>query len=260
MSAVIRLGAIAAGVAAAVGLTLQPAVAVSKPAPGHPVVPASSRGVAQVVARAGAVLRPGTPIVPTPNRIEHCWQPAGRGVSLTFDDYGSCAQVKSIVAVLDRNHVRGRFFPLGNWVRTHGALVRYFEAHGHAIGNHTYDHPDLTRVSDATLRWEIRNGATAVGSPKLLRPPYGAGAFTARIRKAAAEKGLQVCFWTVDTRDWSGASARTIVRRVLYGDATTPPARTDGVVLMHMFGAHTVAALQPMIDGLRARHVKLESK
>ena len=99
-----------------------------------------------------------------------------------------------------------------------------------------------------------------LGHAQLLRPPYGAGAFTARIRKAAAQHGLQVCFWTVDTRDWAGASARTIVRRVLRGDSTTPPARKDGVVLMHMFGAHTVAALQPMIDGLRARHIKLESK
>jgi peptidoglycan/xylan/chitin deacetylase (PgdA/CDA1 family) len=256
MSAVIRLGAIAAGVTAAVGLTLQPAGAVSKPAAWHAAVPAAST----VSARAGAALRTGSPAVPTPSRIQRCWQPAGRGVSLTFDDSGSTAQVKRIVAVLDRNHVRGRFFPVGSWVRTHRALVRYIEAHGHAVGNHTYDHPDLTRVSDTTLRWEIRNGAKASGTPKLLRPPYGAGAFSARIRKAAAQQGLKVCFWTVDTRDWSGASARTIVRRVLYGDATTPPARKDGVVLMHMFGAHTAAALQPMIDGLRARHIKLESK
>ena len=256
MSAVIRLGAMAAGVAAAVGITLQPAGAM--PAAHSAASPAAS------AARARLVLHTGTPIplriVPSSSRIDHCWQPAGRGVSLTFDDFGSPAQVKRIVAILDRNHVRGRFFPVGSWVRTHRSLVRYIKAHGHAVGNHTYDHPDLTRVSDAKLRWEIRNGAKASGSPKLLRPPYGAGAFSARIRKAAAAQGLKVCFWTVDTRDWAGASARTIVRRVLHGDATTPPARKDGVVLMHMFGAHTAAALQPMIDGLRARHIKIESK
>src|SRR3954451_19287849 len=200
----------------------------------------------------------GAPALTRAEQIERCWQPPGRGVSLTFDDYGSTAQVKRIVAILDRNHVRGRFFPIGAWARATPSLVRYIEAHGHAVGNHTYDHPDLTRLSNAAVAREIAGGAQAYGSPALLRPPYGAGAFTTRIRRAAAAQGLKVCFWTVDTRDWAGASAATIVRRGLPGDATTPPARADGVVLMHMFGRHTAAALQPMIDGLRANHLKLE--
>jgi peptidoglycan/xylan/chitin deacetylase (PgdA/CDA1 family) len=200
----------------------------------------------------------GAPALTRAEQIERCWQPPGRGVSLTFDDYGSTAQVKRIVAILDRNHVRGRFFPVGAWARANPDLVRYIEAHGHAVGNHTYDHPDLTRLSNAAVAREIAGGAEAYGSPALLRPPYGAGAFTTRIRRAAAAQGLKVCFWTVDTRDWAGASAARIVRRVLHGDATTPPARADGVVLMHMFGRHTAAALQPMIDGLRAKHLELE--
>ena len=208
------------------------------------------------------VLHTGTaaPVLSRSERISHCWQPAGRGISLTFDDSGSAAQVKAIVAVLDRNHVRGRFFPIGS-LGAHAPLVGAL--HRGARARRRQPHlrsPRPDPVSNAALQWEIRNGPQVSGTPKLLRPPYGAGAFTARIRKAAAQHGLQVCFWTVDTRDWAGASARTIVRRVLRGDSTTPPARKDGVVLMHMFGAHTVAALQPMIDGLRARHIKLESK
>ncbi|WP_166191381.1 polysaccharide deacetylase family protein [Metallococcus carri] len=63
----------------------------------------------------------------------------------------------------------------------------------------------------------------------------------------------QNCFWTCDTRDWTGASAARIVRRAVYGDATTVRADAGGVVLMHMNGKHTGEALPDLIAGLAAR-------
>jgi peptidoglycan/xylan/chitin deacetylase (PgdA/CDA1 family) len=96
------------------------------------------------------------------------------------------------------------------------------------------------------------------GRPKLLRPPYGAGAFDKRVHAAAAAKGQKVCYWTVDTRDWEGASAATIINRVRYGDASTPPAMGGGVVLMHLQGRNTGQALPGVISAVRAKGLKLE--
>jgi peptidoglycan/xylan/chitin deacetylase (PgdA/CDA1 family) len=91
----------------------------------------------------------------------------------------------------------------------------------------------------------------------LLRPPFGAGAYTERLHDLAARAGLSLCTWTVDTRDWTGASAAHIVRSVAHGDAVTPPVRRGGVVIMHMNGEHTGAALPGVIHAIRARHLTL---
>ena len=88
-----------------------------------------------------------------------------------------------------------------------------------------------------------RHGVGATSTPKLIRPPYGAGAYSQRITNDAAALGYRVCHRTTDTSDYAGVSATTIINKVLYGDAVTAPARAGGSVLMHMSGANTPAAL-----------------
>ena len=77
------------------------------------------------------------------------------------------------------------------------------------------------------------------------------------MRRSAAEPGERLSTWTVDPRDWAGAPAATIVRRVRRGDAITPPVRAGGVVLMHLNGDHTGAALPGVIAAVRARGLTL---
>ena len=98
------------------------------------------------------------------------------------------------------------------------------------------------------------------GSPdkvKLIRPPDGDGAFTQRVNGIAAARNYHVCFWTVDTRDWTGEPAWAIVNAVRYGSSFTPPINAGGVILMHMQAPHTLQALQGVIDAVRARGLQL---
>lgn len=191
--------------------------------------------------------------------IEHCYSD-GLQVWLTFDDGGTTAQVTRILAVLHRSHVQAIFFPIGSWARAHRSLVARMTAEGHLLGNHTADHVDLASVSDVVAAREVDQGvaSTAPFGP-LLRPPYGAGAYTARLGALATAHGQRLCTWTVDTRDWTGASAGTIVHRVLKGDVMSPRVRPGGVVLMHMNGDHTGAALPRVIAGIRDRHLTLHA-
>ncbi|MFZ0158007.1 MAG: polysaccharide deacetylase family protein [Kineosporiaceae bacterium] len=181
-------------------------------------------------------------------------------VALTFDDGGTAAQVTRIVTQLDRAKIRGRFFVRGDWARANPRLVTYITAHGHDIGNHTSSHRQLTAVSDATMRSEIARGAKATGQPRLFRPPYGAGAFTKRVNAAARAHGLKVCFWGVETRDWTGASAAALAAAVRYGNADTPPVFTGGVILLHIHGRNTAAALPGIIAAIKARGLTVETK
>ncbi|MFN8622219.1 MAG: polysaccharide deacetylase family protein [Chloroflexota bacterium] len=184
------------------------------------------------------------------NRTDTVW--------LTFDDGATPAGLRSILATLKRNGVRGRFFFRGDWAAANPDLMRLITREGHLLGDHTYRHLPLNRETDAVVKSQIRRGVHPTTSPPLLRPPGGAGAFSTRLRDLAATQGMDVCRWTTDTYDWTGVSAARIVERVRSGDALTPPVRAGGVILMHGYGAHTAAALQGVIDAVRAKGLTLD--
>jgi peptidoglycan/xylan/chitin deacetylase (PgdA/CDA1 family) len=189
--------------------------------------------------------------------ISRCWNPTPL-VWLTFDDFGTQANVGGLIDVLVRNNVRARFFPVGTWAQANPWLIVRMAEAGQAISNHTYDHADFNNISDAQIGWEIDRGfSQSPSSGMLLRPPYGDGAFTQRINAIAAQHGYHVCYWTVDTRDWTGISASAIISAVQYGSAYTPPVFAGGVVLMHMSAPHTLEALQGVINAVRARGLQL---
>jgi peptidoglycan/xylan/chitin deacetylase (PgdA/CDA1 family) len=191
------------------------------------------------------------------HRIRTCYDLSPR-IWLTFDDGGTPAQVMRILAVLRAERVRAIFFPTGVWAAAHPDLVRRMVRDGHLLGNHTYDHADLMTLTDASAGWDIRHGVRSTATPgPLLRPPYGSGAYTFRLYRLAAEQGQRLCSWTVDTRDWTGASEATIVRRVRTGDMWTPPVGRGGVVLMHMSGKHTGEALPGVISAIHGRGLLL---
>ncbi len=190
-------------------------------------------------------------------RIRGCGGTDGT-VQITFDDYGSWGQVSSILSTLRRNRVRGRFFLIGQWAAANPGLVSRIRREGHLVGNHTYSHPNLAAVSNARVLREIRGGVRA-SRPRLLRPPYGAGGLTPRLLRLARSTGHELCLWTVDTRDWErSTSAGDVVRKVRYGDAEGPRVAAGGVVLMHLHGRHAAAALQGVIDAVKARGLKPE--
>jgi peptidoglycan/xylan/chitin deacetylase (PgdA/CDA1 family) len=173
-------------------------------------------------------------------------------VALTFDDGDSPAAVSSILATLRAADVPATFFPRADAMRAAPAVWQRVANAGYPIGNHSVTHPELTKVSDARLRYEVQE-ATAIitatsGRPPIdvLRPPYGE--WNGRVAAAAAGGGYPtLMLWDVDPRDWSGIAATTIVQRVLGA------ARDGSVILLHAGPYHTPEALPAIIAGLRAR-------
>jgi peptidoglycan/xylan/chitin deacetylase (PgdA/CDA1 family) len=175
-------------------------------------------------------------------------------VWLTFDDgYTSQPNLDSILQTLNKYNVRGRFFLVGSWARTHPAMVNQIRAAGHFVQNHTNTHPHLSRISDAAVSGEIGYGQTPNTTPKLLRPPYGDGVFTTRLYNLAAQQGYRLCFWNSDTLDWAGLSAAAIINKVVHGDRLTPPTGAGETVLMHLRDSQTHFALPTLIQALSAK-------
>lgn len=164
-------------------------------------------------------------------------------VALTFDDGPHPDTTVPLLAALRAGGAVATFFIRGEQAARHRDLLRAVRADGHGIANHSYTHPHLTEVDDATVVREIDSTQAVIReitgqTPTLFRPPYGDT--DARVRGHVARFGLTEVLWTVDTRDWAGTSTDEIVEAV----STVQP---GGVVLMHDYGYRATVAAVPRI-------------
>lgn len=176
-------------------------------------------------------------------------------VALTFDDGISRSVCARIARTLRDRKAKGTFFINGTNLRRKPARWRRI-LRGHAIANHTLSHVDLTRASNATIRYQIHQNEVLhkrlLGRPtqKILRPPYGA--YDSRVRSVAGSLGYRwLLLWNVDTLDWSySASVSGIIARAT-------GARPGSVILMHCSRRATADALPAIIRHYKARGIKL---
>lgn len=170
---------------------------------------------------------------------------ASKVVYLTFDDGPRPIYTSQILTALRQHGAKATFFMVGKSVKAHPALVRDVRARGHAIGNHTYSHPDLTKLTRAQITTELASTDALLGWRRCFRPPYGA--LNANVRSVAAARGQRIVLWTVDPRDWSRPGSSVIVSRVLTN------IRPGSVVLFHDGGGNrrqTVEAVRTILPWL----------
>ncbi|MBC9821184.1 polysaccharide deacetylase family protein [Terrabacter sp. MAHUQ-38] len=170
-------------------------------------------------------------------------------VYLTFDDGPHPTWTPKVVSILRKYGVRAVFFELGQNISWYPSVTRSVRANGNLIGNHTWNHPNLTYLSNYWVNWQLNKMEGALGyRPRCVRPPYGAT--SSRVASIIASRGQRQILWTVDPRDWSRPGTWSIVSRVLAN------VRGGSRILLHDGGgdrSQTVAALDLLIPRLRAR-------
>ncbi len=160
-------------------------------------------------------------------------KPGSKLVALTFDDGPDNRYTPQILDILKKANVHATFFTVGTQVKKYPAIMKRIIQEGNEIGNHSYHHPDLSKLPDTKivneLMWTdtlIKRSAGIV--PDLVRAPYGA--VSPSLKAIAMENGRTLVGWTVDTRDWAGDSVPAMRLNV---DRNTHP---GGIILMHCFG------------------------
>ena len=186
---------------------------------------------------------------------------SSKTVALTFDDGPDPVTTPNILSVLAKEGVHGTFFDTGEHAAAHPNLVRAEEAGGNAVGNHTWDHPQLTKLSDTAISSELaRTQSVLTGilghTPCFMRPPYGD--INARVNADIRAQGYTEVMWDVDTVDWSRPGVAKIESR-----ATAFRNGASPIILMHAGKAdpyagsadrsQTVSALPTIIETLKAR-------
>lgn len=165
-------------------------------------------------------------------------------IALTFDD-GPGAYTNQIIDALTARNAVATFFVLGNKVASStGTLQRAVNTHNE-IANHSWSHPDFTRLSNADIGVQVEqtNQAifNAVGSyPKLMRPPYAA--LDGRV---VSQIGMPIALWSVDPQDWLYRDASTVYRNVI------SRASPGSVVVLHDIHPTTAQAVPAIIDELQ---------
>lgn len=172
-----------------------------------------------------------------------------RCVALTFDD-GPGPYTDDLVRHLQQAKAPATFFMMGEQVKAFPDVAKTVARGGFEIGNHSYSHPDLTRLSKAQLAAQLSKTSNAIHratgqTPTLMRPPYGAR--NAAVDKAAARAGLTEVLWDVDTLDWKHRNAKVVRRDALAGT------RRGSIVLMHDIHPTTVRAVPSLVTELRKR-------
>lgn len=174
-------------------------------------------------------------------------------VALTFDAGAAAEPARRILETLKRTGLKATFFLTGQWVRSNPALARRIVEEGHEIGNHSWDHADFTRLSDAQIRdqlgrteEEIRR-TTGRSSRPYFRPPLGAR--NRRVRELVANSGYFTVYWSLDSRDSvdKGITAAQIEKRVVEGIAP------GAIVLLHCGSEPSAEALDSILEGMRRR-------
>jgi peptidoglycan-N-acetylglucosamine deacetylase len=148
-------------------------------------------------------------------------------VALSFDDGPDPQTTPALLDILGRHGARATFFVVGDAAAVHHDVVSRTVAEGHAVGNHTWDHPDLSTLSPRQGIDQIQACAEALGglAAPLFRPPYGR--LPTATRRAIARTGYTTVKWNVSSDDWYGHDAEVLLRRV------EPALRPGAIVLFH---------------------------
>jgi peptidoglycan/xylan/chitin deacetylase (PgdA/CDA1 family) len=183
--------------------------------------------------------------------------PSVREVAFGFDD-GPAPDTSSFLSMLERNRVRATFFMIGEQVTSSysGDLLRELRD-GDVLGDHTWTHPELTRLSSGAVRSQLSQTISVIRrlsgyTPCVFRPPYGA--YNSSVVGVARSLGLATVLWNVDPTDWALPGTAAIQQRVL------AQVRPGSIIISHDGGGprgETLAAYPGIIRSLRARGYRI---
>jgi peptidoglycan/xylan/chitin deacetylase (PgdA/CDA1 family) len=178
----------------------------------------------------------------------------GPYIAMTFDDGPHATNTPKLLDLAAKKHIKLTFFVLGECVQQNPTVLQREVAEGHEIGNHSWSHPNLAKLSDEAVRSQLQRTEdiivkTAGVKPKLMRPPYGELTKRQRIW-VNRDFGYKVILWDVDPLDWKRPGPSVVARRIIGG---THP---GSIILSHDIHPPTIEAMPQVFDALLAKGFK----
>ena len=197
------------------------------------------------------LITPGPLQAAVPSEVVRSGSGNQKVVALTFDAGSDIGHTAEILDILKERKVKATFFLTGQWLQRFPDMARRITAEGHAVGNHSFSHPDFTTIGKEEMKLQLNNTNDLAkqhlgrGLQPFFRPPFGS--YSAESLEVLGELGYRwTVMWTVDTLDWKSIPAGQIVDRAMSG--VVP----GGIILMHVgSGTETPKALPIIIDRIK---------
>lgn len=167
-------------------------------------------------------------------------------IALTFDD-GPSYYTQALLEGLKKRGVHASFFLMGRNIEGREDTVERMHEEGHLIGNHTYDHVELTALSDAEACAQITKTCNLIYSitgyyTTFVRPPYGLWP-----KDIEYHVTMIPVLWDIDSMDWTTSDVEGTVKKVVSS------AKDGGIILMHDNYDSSVRAALKIVDELQAK-------
>ncbi|WP_054026900.1 delta-lactam-biosynthetic de-N-acetylase [Bacillus sp. FJAT-28004] len=171
---------------------------------------------------------------------------------LTFDNGYENGYTPRILDVLKDKQVPAVFFVTGHYVKDQPDLLKRMVQEGHIVGNHSWSHPDMSTLSESSIKTELdkvkEHVETLTGQKemKYLRPPRGI--FSERVLAASKQFGYTNVFWSVAYKDWDVNAQRG--SQYAYNEVVKQ-LHPGAIILLHSVSKDNTEALGRIIDEAR---------
>lgn len=186
--------------------------------------------------------------------------PDKKELYLTFDNGYENGYTEKILDVLKKEKVPAAFFVTGHYLESAPELVERMEREGHIIGNHSWHHPDMTKISNAKIKKElemVRASTEKITGKKqmsYMRPPRGI--FSERTMAIAREAGYTHVFWSLAFVDWNTDQQRGW--QYAY-DKIMSQIHPGSILLLHTVSKDNADALEKVIKDLKKQGYTFKS-
>lgn len=175
--------------------------------------------------------------------------PDDKVIALTFDD-GPSKYTAKILDTLKKYDACGTFFVIGNKVEFYNETLQRMINEGSEIGNHSYNHKWLNRLSEKEFKEELEKTQEKIKkvtgfTPKLFRPTYGG--YSDRLKSYT---DLTFVLWDIDSSDWKVKRKEKILNNII------PNVKDGSIILMHDNHEYSVNAIESVIQTLKDKGYK----
>ncbi|MFC7686156.1 polysaccharide deacetylase family protein [Ureibacillus sp. GCM10028918] len=166
-------------------------------------------------------------------------------VALTFDDGPHKTITNEILEILEKYDAKATFFMVGQQVKVNPSVAKDVLARGHELGNHTWNHAKLTKLTSESIQSEVKTTNSIIHKvtgqyPTVFRPPYGA-----KNKQVTDLMKLPVVLWTIDTLDWKYQDSTKLLPMI------QKTISNNDIILMHDIHQSTADGLESVLNYLQ---------
>ncbi|MBM7603274.1 putative sporulation protein (polysaccharide deacetylase family) [Metabacillus crassostreae] len=157
--------------------------------------------------------------------------------------------IPDMLETLNKYHVKATFFLEGRWTKENPEMAKMIVDAGHEVGNHSYTHPDMSKLSTADIKEQLSKTSEVIKSVTDVTPTWFAppsGSLRDEVVKIADQMSMNTVMWTVDTIDWQRPEPHVLVERV------TSKVHNGALILMHPTSP-TSESLETLILSIRKK-------